>query len=55
MHIVRNLLAAGLNAPRSVRPEHIIRRISSAEVTSLATLYKFLSRFTARGVRSSGV
>jgi len=34
--------AAGLIHPNRLRPEHIIRRISSTEVTSLATLYKFL-------------
>jgi glutamate synthase domain-containing protein 2 len=34
--------AAGLSHPNRLRPEHIIRRISSTEVTSLATLYKFL-------------
>jgi hypothetical protein len=36
------LAAAGLTHPDQLRPEHIIRRISSTEVTSLATLYKFL-------------
>jgi glutamate synthase domain-containing protein 2 len=34
--------AAGLRHPSELRPEHIIRRVSATEVTSLATLYKFL-------------
>jgi len=43
LHALSELLAAaGLNHPDELRPEHIIRRISSTEVTSLATLYKFL-------------
>jgi hypothetical protein len=43
LHALAELLAAaGLTHPDQLRPEHIIRRISSTEVTSLATLYKFL-------------
>ena len=43
LHALSELLAAaGLTHPDQLRPEHIIRRISSTEVTSLATLYKFL-------------
>ncbi len=36
------LAAAGLQHPQDLKPEHIIRRISSTEVSSLAGLYKFL-------------
>jgi len=43
LHALAELLAAaGLTHPSELRPEHIIRRISTTEVTSLATLYKFL-------------
>jgi glutamate synthase domain-containing protein 2 len=43
LHALSELLAAaGLTHPDQLKPEHIIRRISSTEVTSLATLYKFL-------------
>lgn len=43
LHALAELVAAaGLEHPNQLRPEHIIRRISSTEVTSLATLYKFL-------------
>jgi glutamate synthase domain-containing protein 2 len=36
------IAAAGLNHPDEIGPEHIIRRISSTEVRSLATLYRFV-------------
>jgi Glutamate synthase domain 2 len=36
------IAAAGLRHPNELRPEHIIRRVSSTEVSSLAALYKFL-------------
>jgi glutamate synthase domain-containing protein 2 len=43
LHALSELMAAaGLTHPNQLRPEHIIRRISTTEVTSLATLYKFL-------------
>ncbi len=43
LHALSELLAAaGLTHPQDVKPEHIIRRISSTEVASLAGLYKFL-------------
>jgi glutamate synthase domain-containing protein 2 len=43
LHALGELIAAaGLTHPNQLKPEHIIRRISSTEVTSLATLYKFL-------------
>jgi glutamate synthase domain-containing protein 2 len=43
LHALAELVAAaGLTHPNQLKPEHIIRRISSTEVTSLATLYKFL-------------
>ncbi len=43
LHALAELVAAaGLSHPNQLKPEHIIRRISSTEVTSLATLYKFL-------------
>ncbi len=43
LHALSELVAAaGLTHPDQLKPEHIIRRISSTEVTSLATLYKFL-------------
>ena len=36
------LQAAGLTHPSELGPEHVIRRVSSTEVRSLATLYKFV-------------
>jgi glutamate synthase domain-containing protein 2 len=36
------IAAAGLNHPDEIGPEHIIRRVSSTEVRSLATLHRFL-------------
>ncbi len=43
MHALGELIAAaGLRHPSELKPEHIIRRISTTEVTSLATLYKFI-------------
>jgi glutamate synthase domain-containing protein 2 len=36
------LQAAGLTHPSELGPEHLIRRVSSTEVRSLATLYKFV-------------
>ena len=36
------LAAAGLNHPDELGPEHIIRRVSSTEVRSLATLHRFM-------------
>src|SRR5689334_21004810 len=40
---LRDLLqAAGLTHPSELGPEHLIRRVSSTEVRSLATLYKFV-------------
>ena len=36
------LQAAGLSHPSELGPEHLIRRVSSTEVRSLATLYKFV-------------
>jgi len=43
LRALRELIgAAGLNHPGELGPEHIIRRISSNEVRSLATLYPFL-------------
>jgi glutamate synthase domain-containing protein 2 len=36
------LQAAGLTHPAELGPEHLIRRVSSTEVRSLATLYKFV-------------
>ena len=43
LHALSELIAAaGLTHPEDIRPEHIIRRISSTEVASLAGLYKFL-------------
>jgi len=35
--------ATGLSHPCELGPEHVIRRVSSTEVHSLATLYKFLA------------
>ena len=34
--------ATGLSHPCELGPEHLIRRVSSTEVRSLATLYKFV-------------
>ena len=43
LHALAELVAAaGLTHPDQLRPEHIIRRINATDVTSLATLYKFL-------------
>jgi glutamate synthase domain-containing protein 2 len=43
LRALRDLLqAAGLNHPAELGPEHLIRRVSSTEVRSLATLYKFV-------------
>ena len=43
LHALSELIAAaGLTHPQDIKPEHIIRRISSTEVASLAGLYKFL-------------
>src|SRR3546814_15051390 len=40
---LRDLLcAAGLEHPRQLGPEHILRRVSQPEVRSLAALYRFL-------------
>src|SRR3546814_276418 len=40
---LRDLLcAAGLEHPRQLGPEHILRRVSQTEVRSLAALYRFL-------------
>jgi glutamate synthase domain-containing protein 2 len=36
------LAAAGLNHPNELGPEHVIRRVSSTSVQSLATLYRYL-------------
>ena len=36
------LAAAGLNHPAEIGPEHVIRRVSSTEVRSLASLYTFV-------------
>ena len=36
------LCAAGLEHPRQLGPEHILRRVSPIEVRSLASLYRFL-------------
>ncbi|MFT3806206.1 FMN-binding glutamate synthase family protein [Arenimonas sp.] len=36
------IAAAGLNHPEEIGPEHVVRRISSTEVRSLATLHRFL-------------
>lgn len=35
--------AAGLSHPHDIGPEHIIRRVSSTEVRSLAALYPWLA------------
>lgn len=37
------LAAAGLNHPDELGPEHVIRRVSSTEVRSLATLHKWVA------------
>ncbi|KAA2284423.1 FMN-binding glutamate synthase family protein [Arenimonas fontis] len=43
LEALRDLLAAaGLEHPRQLGPEHIIRRISSTEVRSLAKLHRFV-------------
>ena len=36
------IAAAGLNHPMEIGPEHVIRRVSSTEVRSLAVLHRFL-------------
>ncbi len=36
------IAAAGLQHPAEIGPEHVIRRVSSTEVRSLATLHRFL-------------
>jgi hypothetical protein len=36
------MAAAGLNHPDELGPEHIIRRVSSTEVRSLAVLHRFM-------------
>jgi glutamate synthase domain-containing protein 2 len=36
------LAAAGLNHPSEIGPEHVIRRVSSTEVRSLATLHQWV-------------
>jgi glutamate synthase domain-containing protein 2 len=44
LHALGELVgAAGLKHPRDIGPEHIIRRVSSTEVRSLAALYRWLS------------
>jgi hypothetical protein len=44
LHALGELVgAAGLEHPRDIGPEHIIRRVSSTEVRSLAALYRWLS------------
>ncbi len=48
------LAAAGLRHPGELRPEHIIRRVSATEVTSLATLYKFLKPSELLGADTTG-
>ncbi|MBW3549751.1 MAG: FMN-binding glutamate synthase family protein [Proteobacteria bacterium] len=43
LRALRDLLcAAGLEHPRQVGPEHILRRVSPTEVRSMAALYRFL-------------
>ena len=43
VHALRDLLqAAGLNHPSELGPEHVMRRVSSHEIRSIATLYRFL-------------
>jgi len=43
LHALQELIqASGLNHPNELGPEHVIRRVSSNEVRSLATLYRFL-------------
>jgi hypothetical protein len=37
------MAAAGLNHPDELGPEHIIRRVSSTEVRSLAVLHRFMA------------
>jgi len=44
LHALRELLcAAGLEHPRQLGPEHILRRVSPTEVRSLAAIYRFLT------------
>jgi glutamate synthase domain-containing protein 2 len=44
LHALGELIgAAGLAHPRDIGPEHIVRRISSTEVRSLAALYRWIS------------
>jgi glutamate synthase domain-containing protein 2 len=43
LHALRELLcAAGLEHPRQLGPEHILRRVSPIEVRALAAIYRFL-------------
>jgi len=43
LHALKELLqAAGLEHPSELGPEHLIRRVSSTQVRSLAALYRFL-------------
>ena len=43
LHALKELVqAAGLNHPEEIGPEHVVRRISSTEVRSLAVLHRFL-------------
>lgn len=43
LHALKELIqAAGLDHPSELGPEHVIRRVSSNEVRSLASLYRFL-------------
>jgi glutamate synthase domain-containing protein 2 len=43
LRALKELIAAsGLNHPRELGPEHVIRRVSSVEVRSLAALYAFV-------------
>ncbi len=37
------IAAAGLVHPNELGPEHVVRRVSSTEVRSLAALYKFVT------------
>jgi glutamate synthase domain-containing protein 2 len=45
------LAAAGLSHPAQLGPEHIIRRVSSTEVRSLATLHRFVPQGALLGGR----
>ena len=47
------LCAAGLEHPRQLGPEHILRRVSPIEVRSLASLYRFLEPGELLGGRIS--